>query len=658
MTDRMAAPAYVIPSEGEESLYNRRKQMKRKVSAFLIVALLAALSLAQEEKPKPVKGEDLVEVPAIGEGLCVNNLFQSNMVIQRDKPIKIWGWAEPGEEVKVSFAGESATAKAGEDRAWSVELPAQAASSEPGEIKIEGKKETLALENVLVGDVWLCGGQSNMEFEIAKLVGGQLEIISANFPQIRLLTVPHGNGADAKKSFPRVHEWSGWFGRHYKRGDWDVCSPETVPLFSGIGYVFARRLHMATQVPIGMIDVSRGGTTVETWTPRSVLEQIETKEVKAKLEEWDRKVAEFDPKEDLKERIKKHHEWVKRMKDQGRDVPADRKEPTDLRPGPAMDQNRPGNCYASMIAPVSGISAKGAIWHQGFNNAMQPNGHIFYYQVFPEMIKAWRAAFNDPGMPFGIISLCTAGEPQDLDNYVSRMEDEGTYIRAVQYQTFLDLKKAGDENIGFASSFDQRRSWYHPQIKIPVGERIARWALATQYGFGRQIKWEPPTYKEMVVEDGRILLKGCDAVTAYNDGPMLGFAIAGKDGTFQPAKAEHLITGKDGRGRDQRDSKVIVLSSPHVKAPVHFRYAWGRNPLANVKARNNDDIPFATQRSDDWTIVDMYMGLTGKNPAEAGQLDRRERGELSKTLRAEDVYRRTRDAMKFLEEQAAKEGGK
>lgn len=127
-------------------------------------------------------------------------------------------------------------------------------------------------------------------------------------------------------------------------------------------------------------------------------------------------------------------------------------------------------------------------------------------------------------MPFGIISLCTDGEPQDLDNYLEKMFNEGICIREVQHKTFLDLRKAGDKNIGYASSFDQRHSWYHPQIKIPVGERIARWALATQYGMKR-IRWLPPALKEMRVEEGRIALALDGETAPYNDGPILGFAI-------------------------------------------------------------------------------------------------------------------------------------
>ena len=150
------------------------------------------------------------------------------------------------------------------------------ANSAPQKLTVQGKDKTLTLENVLVGDVWILGGQSNMEFPLSRIENGNLEIVSANYENIRILTVPSQNGPDNKQGFPRLHEWSGWFGRHFRKGDWDVCSPDIVRELSAIGYVFARRIHMASQVPIGVIDVSRGGTTVETWTPDPVLRKIDT----------------------------------------------------------------------------------------------------------------------------------------------------------------------------------------------------------------------------------------------------------------------------------------------------------------------------------------------------------------------------------------------
>lgn len=544
---------------------------------------------------------------------------------------------------------------AGKDRAWKVTLPAMEANSEPQTLTVKGKDQTLTLENILVGDVWILGGQSNMEEPLNNVENGKLEIVSAHYKSIRILTVPAQNGPKVKKGFARLHEWSNWSSRHFRKGDWDICSPEIVRELSAIGYVFARRLHMAAQVPIGVIDASRGGTTVETWTPTPVLKKIETKEVKGMLADWEKKVTEFDPQKDLEKRVENHHNWVKNMKKQGKDIPQGRTVPDDLRLGPAMDQNRPGNCYASMIAPIAGLSVKGSIFHQGFNNAGGGSaGADMYYQVFAKMITAWRKAFNDPQMPFGIISLCTAGEPQTRDDYLEKMVNGGIYIREAQYKTFLDFLKAGDENVGFASSFDKRRSWYHPQLKIPVGERISRWALATQYGFEKDIKWKAPMYTEMKIEEGKIILKMDTSVRAVTNGPIEGFAIAGKDRRFQPAEAEWLVTGKDQHNRPKHDRRVIALSSPHVLEPLHFRYAWGRNPMGNLQSADHNDLPFATQRSDDWRMENVPVKLTGFDDLPPKDFARRANHESKKALQLDDLGRRLKEAQALIEEHKEK----
>jgi len=622
--------------------------MKKRIIivSSLLTALMAAAPVASS--PKLERGKDFIEVTALGDGLVLSNIFSSDMVLQRDKPIRIWGWAAPNETVTVSFGGQKQTAKAATDRSWKVSFPAMPANATPQGMVINGKDKTLNLDNILIGDVWLLAGQSNMEFPISNADCGDLEIVSANFPKIRLMTVPQQNGPDTKVSFPRWYQWHGFFSNHFRQGYWDVCTPESVRTMSAIGYVFVRRIHMATQVPIGILDVSRGGTCLETWAPMDVLKSIDTPEVKAKLADWDKRVADFDPQKDLEARIKKFNERTAQAKAAGQDV-SKQIPPSDLQSGPALDMNRPGNCYASMIAPIAGLGVKGAIWHQGFNNAMEANGHVLYDQVFVPMIKSWRTAFNDPNMAFGIIPQETEGEPQDLDNYLSRMVDEGIYIREVHDKTFLNLQKTGDMNIGIASSFDQRRSWYHPQIKIPVGERLARWALATQYGM-KQIRWQPPTIKEMRAENGKLVLTFVEKLVPYNDGPILGFAIAGKDGKFQPANADYLIVGKDGRNQPQNDMKVIILTSPLVPEPIHYRYGWSRNPLANLKTADHTDIPMSPQRSDNWSLADSYESYTGKKCAVAGILNRNESRELTTALQAADQERKIANAKALLAE--------
>jgi sialate O-acetylesterase len=269
-----------------------------------------------------------------------------------------------------------------------------------------------------------------------------------------------------------------------------------------------------------------------------------------------------------------------------------------------------------------------------------------YYQLFAKMIEAWRAAFDDPEMPFGIISLCTEGPRQTLDNYLEMMVNEGPYIRQVQYQTYLDYVSAGDKNVGFASSYDMRRAWYHPGLKVPVGERISRWALVTQYG--KKIDWKPPVVTEMKTDNGQIILTMDIPVSAQNKSPIEGFAISGKDRRFQPAKVEHLIIKKDINNKPVYDYNTIVLSSPHVADPIHFRYAWGRNPMGNLKPRYNSGAPpMATQRSDNWKIHEVPVKFSDK-------VDRQSTNLVRQTNQMLDMDRCLKNAQNLLDKNKEK----
>ena len=213
-------------------------------SCAILVAILGVILSGYahtQSAEKPVRGKDLVYVPAMDEGLCVRSLFQSNMVLQREKPISIWGWADAGETVTVTFDGKAQLATAAADRSWKVTFPALPASDQPRTMVIKGQSKTITLENILIGEVWVCAGQSNMEFPMSRTDNGDLEMASANFKNIRLLTIPQGVSQTPVRSFSRLEEWSDWDSSHFRKGFWDVCSPNTVVEFSGIGYTFARR---------------------------------------------------------------------------------------------------------------------------------------------------------------------------------------------------------------------------------------------------------------------------------------------------------------------------------------------------------------------------------------------------------------------------------
>jgi sialate O-acetylesterase len=252
-------------------------------------------------------------------------------------------------------------------------------------------------------------------------------------------------------------------------------------------------------------------------------------------------------------------------------------------------------------------------------------------------------------MPFCIISLCTDSQPQTLDNFLPPMFDAGIYIREAHYKTFCDLRSAGDKGIGFVSSFDLRKAWYHPQIKIPAGERAAKWALATRYGLlkGRDAEtwWLPPTIEKVEIADGTMRLTMSTEVKTHDDsdGRMLGFAIAGKDRRFYPAEINWFTDGARGnRNQPQFDRKVLVLSSRFVPQPLHYRYAWARNPMGNIV--NNRGVPLAAQRSDDWILEETPVKITLPPDMPPDAARRQVANQILKELERDDLERRVKEA--------------
>jgi sialate O-acetylesterase len=381
-----------------------------------------------------------------------------------------------------------------------------------------------------------------------------------------------------------------------------------------------------------------------------VLQKIEGAETRAMLKDWADRIAAFDPQADLKARVAAYENRMKNLQAKGQSIPADSKPPTDLRPGPVADRNRPGYCYASVMRPLRDLAVAGVVWHQGYNNAFNGSaGARMYYQVFAKMIPAWRETFADPKLPFCIISLCTDQQPQTRENFLAPMYDAGIYIREAHYQTFLDLRKAGDQTIGFASSFDLRKAWYHPQIKIPAGERAAKWALATRYGLfkGRdgEAWWLPPTIEKVERVGGTLRLTLSTDVKTRDDsdGRLLGFAIAGQDRRFYPADVDWLAdNSKDNRNRPQYDRSILVLSSRFVPQPVHYRYAWARNPMGNLV--NNRGVPLAAQRSDDWILEETPVKVATPTDVPEDAVRRLVDNQIRKELERDDLARRVQEA--------------
>jgi len=564
----------------------------------------------------------------------VHPIFDRNMVLQRGKPVRVWGAADPGESITVTFAGKSGSTTAGPDGKWSIGLDPLEASAEPRVLLVKGRANTVTLENVLVGDVWVLGGQSNMEDTISNIYHGDVEIASANHPSIRLLTIPVCANPTPRPDFPRIDEFNSWTGQSEKKGWWFVCSPETIRRFSAMGYVFGRRLHLASTVPVGLIDTSWGGTTVEAWTSRESLSALPG--AAPLLKEWDERIAAYDPREDLRNRIERWEKDTARRKKEGRQAAP---KPEDLRPGPAFDRNNPGASYNGMIACLAGFAIKGAIFNQGYNNALGDARPGLYAKCFQAMIRDWRRAFRDGEMPFGIVELTAGGQPQTLDNFELMMIDPAPYIREAQLRASRELPQ-----VGFACAYDQQVPWYHPHKKLQLGERIARWALATQYGV--QLGYQPAIATSAKSEGGRMVVTFDRQVQTHDGRPVAGFAVAGGDRQFYPARARYRIVGKDNRGRDREDRRILEVWSDLVEEPVALRYAWARNPLGNlVNGQHHERIlPVPSFRTDDWDWPEASFGPEGQGET------RKRRGELRRQAEEQNRRRKLQEARLRLEQ--------
>ncbi len=529
----------------------------------------------------------------------VHPAFGNDMVIQRDQPIKVWGSSDSSDLITIKFADQEKTTSPDDVGNWVVHFESMPANNQPQAMTIRQGESTLELTNVLVGDVWLCGGQSNMEFSLEKIYQGDVEIASARHSEIRLMTIPNKALPEVARTFEPLNEFNSWTNQYEVKGTWRVCSPETARKFAAIGYVFGRRLYLATGVPIGIIDNSVGGTTVEGWTSRSSLGKIPS--AAGLLSDWDSRVAAWDPESDLANRLERWKEDTKRRRERGQ---TPRPKPEDLKPGPAFDRNNPGASYNAMMACLAGCKIKGIIFHQGYNNALGDARPKLYAKTIQAMIQDWREVFGDAVLPFGIIELCAGADPQTMDDFETRMVDAGPFIREAQFEAYDNLP-----NMGWACAYDQQVNWYHPQMKMMLAERMARWALATQYGM-KNIGHAPGKLVAHRLLQDRIVLSFDRELTVRDGRPIAGMAIAGEDQQFYPGEAVFSVKRKDDRGRDVFDFKSIEVSNPLVERPLAVRYAWARCPLGNLTNRAHHEriIPLPSFRTDSWDWPEAPFG--------------------------------------------------
>ncbi|QDU93916.1 sialate O-acetylesterase [Lignipirellula cremea] len=440
-------------------------------------------------------------------------LFGDNMVLQREKPVVVWGWDEPGSEVAVTLGEASAKATAGKDGKWTVSLPEMKAGG-PHSMTIAGSS-TATLKNILVGEVWLCSGQSNMEWTVARSANAQEEIAAAKYPQIRHIKFAHTPAAEPQNDAPN--------------GGWQETTPETVPGFTAVGYYFGRKLHEELDVPIGLIGSNWGGTRIEPWTPPVGFQQVEAlSDIADNLQNFPQKNAEG----------KINHQSALAL-------------------------------YNGMIHPLVPYSIRGALWYQGESN----NGEgMLYHEKMKALIGGWRKVWGDSDMPFYFVQLAP---------YRYRDPAALPHIWEAQAATLAV------PHTGMAVTTDiSNLANIHPTNKQDVGGRLARWALAKDYGQD-DLVYSGPLYKSMEIEGGKIRLTFDHAagLKSSDDQPLSWFEIAGKDKNFVLAEA-------------QVDGDTLVVSSPDVKAPVAVRFGWNQDAEPNFV--NGAGLPASPFRTDKW----------------------------------------------------------
>ena len=480
--------------------------------------------------------------------LKMPSIFGDRMVVQRDQPIRVWGWTAPGTEVTVTMAEHEATAEADSGGRFDLRLDALPAGG-PHQMVVEAD-ETRTIEDVLVGEVWICSGQSNMAWPVSAADDPDLESLAAKYPKIRLISVPNVGTQEPQQDFD---------------GSWQACTPETVKGFSAVGYFFGRRLHQTLDVPVGLIDNAWGGSAAEAWVNRKVLEADDSYD--ELLAHWDEIAERYDHEAAMARYEENRQQWID----------AGRKGGPPRRPrNPLAGNHRPANIYNGVLHPTIGYTIRGVIWYQGESNASRA---YQYRELFPLMIRNWRDEWDQGDFPFYWVQLADfraeVEEPQGSD---------WAELREAQTMALSTLPNTGQAvivDLGEASDI-------HPRNKQDVAKRLARWALARDYGY--EIPYQSPTFDEIRVAGGKAVLTfdhvggGLDT---FDVREVRGFTIAGADQKFVRAEARIVPGTKD----------TIEVWSDEVAEPVAVRYAWADNPVCNVQSR--EGLPMTPFRTDD-----------------------------------------------------------
>jgi sialate O-acetylesterase len=527
-------------------------------------------------------------------------IFGNHMVLQQAMAVPVWGWADPGEKVTVTAGTATATTTADQDGKWSVKLVALTASNTPIEMTVAGKNK-ITLQDVLVGDVWVCSGQSNMEFGIYQ----DFQEKPVAIPEMRIFLVPKVPSPEPAKDLGDAPNTTGaaW-------GSWQVCTPETLGQngtwrgFPAVGYFFGKDIHERTGLPVGMVASDWGGTRVQNWISLEALqsnpefapfakEAVDSKTTYPPLlQAWTARVAQYETqlaqwKIDNQAATAALAQWsldAQKARAAGQPQPPQPpKPPAPLRPPD------PPPCYASalcngMIAPLAPFAIKGAVWYQGEANA----GDIRYRELLPLLITDWRQHWGQGDFPFLIVQLPNCGALQVPDH---PGESSWAILREAQAMAL------STPATGLAVTIDLGDVGIHPFDKWDVANRLS--LVARHVAYGEDVLCSGPVYKGLTVEGSKIRVQfdPLDGSLVVGKPPehchplqgrppsndLLGFAVAGADGKYEWAQA-------------QIDGTSVLLGSALVPNPVSVRYAWADNPAANLY--NKSGFPAAPFRTD------------------------------------------------------------
>jgi sialate O-acetylesterase len=496
--------------------------------------------------------------PALHAELKLPSIISDHMVLQQKQANPIWGWDTPGTRVTVTFAGQAKSADAGADGKWTVKLDAADANAQPQTIAIAGTTQK-DIRDVLVGEVWMCSGQSNMGFTLNQDWNGDLEAAASKLPNLRLIKVPQVGTQELKTDF---------------RGEWKASEKNSASTFSAVGFMFGRYLHQILGVPVGLIDNSWGGSAAEAWVRRTSLEAdprfqpLMQATVKREADLQTQKA-----KDDYAAALAKWKEDAEKAKTAGRPAPRAPQSPEAWLSGNA----RPGNIFNGIVHPTLGYGIKGVVWYQGESNAGRA---AEYGALFPFLIEQWRKEWAQGDFPFYWVQLADF-----MQEPAGPGDSTWAELREAQTKT-LKLPKTGQAviiDLGEGKDI-------HPRNKHDVAARLVRWALVKDYGM--TLPYRSPELKSVQFDGAKAtvaldcfgsFLRPFDVLEAR------GFALCGEDKVWHWAKGK--IVGRD----------TVEVTVEGVPKPIAVRYAWSDNPVCNLFS--NDGLPVTPFRSDDFPMM-------------------------------------------------------